>query len=194
MTRSNRSALARVSVFPFMLSFAAALSSAAAASVPEGFVLWNAQRAQEVADALEKRVGDKSIVYETMGTYKGHSIYLVLRRKTGAAELHETESDLQIGVRGKATFVVGGELVNPQRLPRKQVHGSSIKDGTSYPLAPGDLIHVPPGIPHQIIVEPDQPYIYILVKLDEEPLSGDQPRGAGRPSSSREGRPHSDTH
>jgi hypothetical protein len=36
--------------------------------------------------------------------------------------------------------------------------------------APGDLIHIPPGIAHQLIIEPAEPYMYLLFKLDEEPL------------------------
>ena len=136
---------------------------------PVGFGLWNSAHLKEVGDRLEKELGDKRIVYETLGTYKGHSVYLVLRGKTAPAEFHETESDLQIGVRGKATFVIGGELVNPQKLPRKQQQGSSIKGGAKFPVGPGDIIHVPVAVPHVLLIEPNKPYMYILVKLDEEP-------------------------
>lgn len=145
------------------------LANAATADAPVGFGLWSSAHIKEVGDRLEKELGDKKIVFETLGTYRGHSVYLVLRGKTAFAEFHETESDIQIGVRGTATFVIGGELVDAQKLPRKQQQGSSIRGGSKFTVGPGDIIHVPVAVPHVLIIEPNKPYLYILVKLDEEP-------------------------
>ena len=36
------------------------------------------------ADNLERTIGDKAMVFETIGNYPGHSMYLVLRGRTGA--------------------------------------------------------------------------------------------------------------
>ena len=135
---------------------------------PEDYVRWDSAYIQSVADRLETELGDKAMVWETIGNYDGHSLYLVLRGKTGFAEVHDTESDVQIGVRGTAVSVIGGQLVDGESLPRKQQRGKSIDGGERRDTAPGDLIHIPPGIPHQLIV--DQPYMYLLFKLDEEPL------------------------
>lgn len=110
------------------------------------------------------------MVYETLGNYEGHSFYLVLRGRTGKAEFHITESDIQIGVRGRATFVIGGELDDPVDGPRKHISATSITGGTTFELGPGDMIHVPPSTPHQLLVDSSEPYMYILIKLDEEPL------------------------
>ena len=63
---------------------------------------------------------------------------------------------------------VGLALVDPESLPRKQQRGTSIDGGLRQKTFPGDMIHIPPGVPHQLIV--DQPYMYLLFKLDEEPL------------------------
>lgn len=161
----------RTFIIVFLLALTPTLSKAESPQTPEGFVLWDAQRVKEAGDRLENQLGDKKIVYETVGTYKGHSMYLVLRGKTGAAEFHETESDFQISLRGKATFVIGGELVDLEQLPRKQQRGSSIKGGASYKLAPGDIVHVPVAVPHQIVIAPNETYMYLLIKLDEEPRS-----------------------
>ena len=134
-----------------------------------GFDLWNSPRIKELGDRLEKQIGDKEIAFETLGTYKGHSVYLVLRGKTARPEYHETESDIQISLRGKATFVIGGELIDAEKLPRKQQRGSGIKGGARIPLAPGDVIHVPVAVPHVLEIAPNESYLYILIKLDEEP-------------------------
>ena len=136
-----------------------------------GFEFRNLEGIEESADRLESELGDKAMVFETIGNHDGHSMYLVLRGKTGTAEFHITESDYYFGVRGNATFVIGGEVVNPEERPRKQIVGTSIKGGTTRALKPGDIIHVPPSTAHQIIISPDAPYMYILIKIDEEPLN-----------------------
>jgi hypothetical protein len=137
---------------------------------PAGYVRWDSDYIQSVADGLEAKLKSNALVWETIGNYEGHSIYLVLRRQTGNSEIHETESDVQIGVRGTAVSVIGGALVDGKSLPRKQQRGSSIDGGERRETAPGDLIHIPPGIAHQLIVDPAEPYMYLLFKIDEEPL------------------------
>ena len=135
-----------------------------------GFAIWTADRLAAAADNLEKTVGDKLLVFETIGNYAGHSMYLVLRGRTGQAEVHETESDEFVARRGRATLVLGGELVDEQSLPRKQRRGSSIKGGIRRELAPGDIVHIPVGVPHQLLIASGERFMYDLVKFDEEPL------------------------
>jgi len=137
---------------------------------PDDYVRWDSAYIQEIADRLEGELGDKALVWETVGNYDGHSIYLVLRGRTSPAELHETESDVQIGVRGEAISILGGELVDSESLPRKQRRGTSIRGGQQRKTSQGDLMHIPPGVPHQLIIDSAEPYMYLLFKLDEEPL------------------------
>ena len=138
---------------------------------PADYVLWNAAVVDAAAARLESSLGDKALVWETIGNYPGHSVYLVLRGKTSRGEIHDTESDVQITIRGTATSVVGGELQNAEKLPRKQQRGTSIEGGIRQVLSPGDVMHIPPGTPHQLLIGPDDDYMYILIKIDEEPLS-----------------------
>jgi len=30
-------------------------------------------------------------------------------------------------------------------------------------------VHVPAGAPHWLVIEPNKPYLYLLIKVDEEP-------------------------
>lgn len=147
------------------------LASAQSIDGIAGFILRDKESLEAAADKLEKELGDKHLVFETIGNHDGHSLYLVLRGRTGAAEVHLTESDYYIGIRGHTTFVIGGELENPKELPRKQIHGTGIKGGKSRVIGPGDIVHVPPNTPHNTIINPDEPYMYLLFKIDEEPLN-----------------------
>ena len=157
----------------FAVLIAAMVSTVASGQddvMPEGFVLWDQATVDQAAERLEKTLLDKALVWETIGNYDGHSVYLVLRGKTSRAEIHETESDVQISIRGYATSIVGGTLVDPESLPRKQIRGTAIEGGTHRVLAPGDIMHIPPGVPHQLLIDPSTPYMYLLIKIDEEPL------------------------
>ncbi len=138
-------------------------------TVPD-FVLWPNARLESAADQLEKTIGDKSLVFETIGNYPGHSVYLVLRGSTGQAEIHETEEDVFIARRGRASLVIGGQLVGEQAMPRKQRRGTSIQGGNRRELSPGDIVHIPRGFAHQLLIAPGERFMYDLFKFDEEPL------------------------
>ena len=140
------------------------------ASPPDGFVLWSSDYAREAADRLERTIGDRAMVFETIRNDEGHSIYLVLRGTTARAEFHETESDMYLVRRGRATLVIGGELVDPEILPRHQQRADSIRGGARRELEPGDIVHIPAAVPHQLIIAPGEQFMYELVKFDEEPL------------------------
>jgi mannose-6-phosphate isomerase-like protein (cupin superfamily) len=161
--------LAALSILAFLIS-PVATGQDDTTTDPVDYVYWNSKHVEETADRLEEILGDKALVWETVGNYDGHSVYLVLRGKTGTAEIHETESDVQISVRGSATSVIGGELIDAEQRPRKQIRGSSIRGGERRELLPGDIMHIPPGLPHQLLIDEAEPYMYLLIKIDEEPL------------------------
>ncbi len=135
-----------------------------------GFVLWKTDILERSIARLDRELGDKPLVYETIGNYERHSVYLVLRGKTSPAELHETEADLYVVRRGRATLHLGGELADAERRPREQQRGSSLRGGIQRELGPGDVIHIPVGVPHQLVLPEGESFLYDLTKFNEEPL------------------------
>lgn len=169
MTKRLRTVLAVLTIFlpiPALSQTDGGLST----EQPQDYVLWSAAVVDAAAERLEQSLGDKALVWETIGNYEGHSVYLVLRGRTSRAEIHDTESDVQISIRGKATSVVGGVLLDAESLPRKQQRGTTIEGGVRQELTPGDVMHIPPGAPHQLLIGPEDDYMYLLIKIDEEPL------------------------
>lgn len=159
-------------IAPLLLSLvSSSVQTAASEDPPPGFVLWTAERIAETIERLDRELGDQSLVFEAYGNYDGHSVYLVLRGKTSSAELHETEADLYVVRRGTATLVVGGELVDPETRPRRQQRGSSIRGGYRREIGPGDVVHIPVGVPHQLVLPEGETFLYDLTKFDEEPLA-----------------------
>lgn len=72
------------------------------------------------------------------------------------AEIHKTEGDLWQCLEGEATFVCGGELVDPWQVKKadgtsdsNELKAKEIRGGTTHVLKPGDWLYIPPGEAHQ---------------------------------------------
>ena len=50
---------------------------------------------------------------------------------------------------GTATAITGGQLVDGQKRPNiDDEAGSAIRGGVEQALNPGDVLYIPPGVPH----------------------------------------------
>jgi len=48
-----------------------------------------------------------------------------------------------------------------------ETHGSGIRDGVTQVIAAGDVVTIPAGTPHQLMVAPGTTYSSIVVKVKE---------------------------
>ncbi len=93
--------------------------------------------------------------------------YIVIglhRTASGAAELHEKQTDVYYVVDGEATFVTGGELIGNKVISPSQRQGSGIQGGEVHHLTKGDVIVIPAGVPHWFKDVPHS-ISYLLVKV-----------------------------
>src|ERR1700727_3106112 len=111
-----------------------ALSSLPAAEDPAGIVYWAKGVPPEGAAKNPK--------------FDNHAFMISHRDKDGLAELHENQTDIMVIQSGEGSIVVGGELVDGKTVRPGEQTGSAIKGGAKRTLAPGDIVHIPPGIPH----------------------------------------------
>jgi mannose-6-phosphate isomerase-like protein (cupin superfamily) len=78
-----------------------------------------------------------------------HSINVRIVTPKDAPLVHASSLDIWLVQAGSATAVTGGELLDAKKRPNSDdVAGSAIKGGTEQPLKPGDVLYVPPGVPH----------------------------------------------
>ncbi len=71
------------------------------------------------------------------------------RRDTGGvAESHEKAYDVYYVTDGEATYVTGGKLKDSKQTGPGEMLGGTIEGGESMAVHKGDVIVVPPGIPH----------------------------------------------
>lgn len=102
---------------------------------------------------------------QDLARYGNHYTMLARRDATGSAEVHEHEADFFVVQGGEATLVTGGKLVNGHTEKPGEIRGSSIQDGERHRVAAGDIIHIPAGVPHQLLIEKGRPFTYFVIKV-----------------------------
>ena len=104
---------------------------------------------------------------ETIRKSPQHSVVLAFQGRTGDAELHRSFANMIQVLAGVATLVTGGTLVRPQAIAVGETRGNSIEGGTRQDLRAGDVIHIPAGIAHQILITGDKSITFLRVQIQE---------------------------
>jgi mannose-6-phosphate isomerase-like protein (cupin superfamily) len=102
---------------------------------------------------------------QELARYGNHYTMLAYREETGSSEVHEHEADFFVVQQGEATLVTGGKVVNPKTQKPGEIRGSSITGGERHALTTGDIVHIPAGTPHQLLLEKGKPFTYFVVKV-----------------------------
>jgi uncharacterized protein GlcG (DUF336 family)/mannose-6-phosphate isomerase-like protein (cupin superfamily) len=85
------------------------------------------------------------------------------RDAAGLAEVHATETDIFYVLEGRATVIVGGEVVDSKQTAPNEIRGASLRGGESRELRAGDVITIPRGVPHWF-KSVSTPFRYYVVK------------------------------
>jgi glc operon protein GlcG len=93
----------------------------------------------------------------------GYKVHASRRDGPGMAEVHLWETDVVYVAEGTATLITGGTTLDPEEIEPGQIRGTSIEGGEAHPLAKGDVIVIPNGVPHWF-KEVQAPFIYFVVK------------------------------
>jgi mannose-6-phosphate isomerase-like protein (cupin superfamily) len=104
---------------------------------------------------------------ETLKEYPQHSVELCFQSRDGDAEAHENFTDIVLVLEGCASIVTGGCLLNAATVGPGEMRGSSLEGGTRRPLRAGDIIHIPAGQPHQVIVSGEKTIACLVLKVTE---------------------------
>jgi mannose-6-phosphate isomerase-like protein (cupin superfamily) len=117
--------------------------------------------------AAEQKLAQKRAPFasQDLARYGNHYTMLAYREETGSSEVHEHEADIFVIEDGEATIVTGGKMVNPQTQKPGEIRGSSITGGERHTLSTGDIVHIPAGTPHQLLIEKGKPFSYFVVKV-----------------------------
>ena len=102
-----------------------------------------------------------------LGNYENHALKLSYRRSNGQAEVHVHLADVMVVTGGSATMVTGGTLVEPKNDNENEIKGKGIEGGTRQVLSQGDVIHIPAGTPHQLILDQKKDFQAFVIKIHD---------------------------
>ncbi len=102
---------------------------------------------------------------ETLKEFPGHAAMLSFRGRDGQAEVHENFADLFYVLGGRAALLTGGTVPGAKTVAPGEMRGDAIEGGTRQELRPGDLAHVPAGLPHQMLVASDRAVTCFVLKI-----------------------------
>lgn len=143
-----------------------ALAGCATAALPAGYTHWTNAQIEDRARTLPAKMSRVKVATESLGGWGNHSMSLVHREGSGEAELHETQSDILIIREGEGAILVGGSIPDARKTTAHEIRGSKIEGGEKQPLHTGDVLHISPKTPHQILLEKGQKIDYFAVKVD----------------------------
>jgi uncharacterized protein GlcG (DUF336 family)/mannose-6-phosphate isomerase-like protein (cupin superfamily) len=94
----------------------------------------------------------------------GYKIDAGRREAPGEAEYHEHTVDVMHVLEGSATVILGGEMRGIREVAPGELRAAGVDGGERRDLAPGDVLAIPSGVPHQFVAV-SEPFLYFVVKV-----------------------------
>ena len=133
------------------------------------FGLWSAAELVARDAALSKKVGPDHSSRETLADYGHHRFRLLYRDADGAPEQHDDIVDVVFVQSGEGTLQLGGEMIGRRAgSSAGEYLGTRLEGGARHRLGPGDVVHIPAGIPHSFLVPKGKHITYVLVKFPKD--------------------------
>ena len=128
-----------------------------------------APEAQVLTPARLKTIGDSMAPAASrtaqLGKGDGYTYALTQRDSSGGVESHRDWNDVFVVQRGTATIFTGGTLVGAKEASPGEMRGGTIRGGSRRAIGPGDVVIVPAGTPHQMLLEPGHRISYLAFKV-----------------------------
>ena len=135
------------------------------AADPAGFAMWKASELKQHDTALSTHVADDHSSRETLADYGDHRFRMLYRDADGNPEQHDAIIDVVMVQSGAGTLVMGGTMVGRRSTTAGEWLGTRLDGGDRHPLGPGDIVHIPAGIPHSFLVASGNHITYVLLKI-----------------------------
>lgn len=135
------------------------------AADPPGFAMWSAEELRTHDAALSTKVGADHSARETLADYGDHRFRMLYRDADGNPEQHDAIVDIVYVQSGGGTLVMGGTMAGRRATTAGEWVGTRLDGGDRHPLTPGDIVHIPAGIPHSFLVPAGTHLTYVLLKI-----------------------------
>jgi len=134
---------------------------------PAGVEQWTSTSITEMEKTLSSKSASDAhhAASEKLADFQNETFMMAHREADGQSEWHETQTDVFIVESGSATLIVGGTLVGEQTTSPHEKRGTSIQGGVRKMLAAGDIIRIPAGTPHQLLLDGSHEFNYFVIKI-----------------------------
>ena len=95
---------------------------------------------------------------------RNYMVHTSRREGPGMVEVHTKDTDILYVLKGSATIVTGGSMVDGKPIAADEIRGREITSGESRKLVPGDAMIIPNGVPHWF-KEVQAPFLYYVIKV-----------------------------
>lgn len=133
--------------------------------------LSKSQLEQEANSLRDQAAAGSGSAATTLHEYGPDKTMVSVRTKSGGAEIHAEYADYFVILQGHATLLHGGTVIDPVTRSPGEVSGKGLEDADRVEINPGDVVHIPPGVPHQLQLKSGDTLEYFVIKV-KEPASG----------------------
>jgi mannose-6-phosphate isomerase-like protein (cupin superfamily) len=143
------------------------LAAVLAQGTPAQVKVWKSSDIDAKGAELAKKLDAQKVASEVISTEGNRTFMVAHREGSGLAELHDKQADVMFISRGEVTMVYGGTIVEGKTTAPGETRGASIKGGTEVKLGPGDVLHIPAKVAHQMKLAPGAKVTYFVTKVVE---------------------------
>jgi mannose-6-phosphate isomerase-like protein (cupin superfamily) len=113
----------------------------------------------------EADANEHHIAVRRLGDFAQDTFMLSRREADGIVEWHENQADVFFVQSGSATLLVGGTMVGGETTEPHEKRNGTIQGGVKRKLSAGDVVRIPPQVPHQILLDGSPEFTYFVVKV-----------------------------
>src|ERR1700746_2869462 len=139
----------------------------AQATALEGFEHWTPASIATISQSLAMPATSHThhFAFQQLSTYPNEYFLLARRVADGQVEWHETETDIFVVESGSATLLFGGTLIGGETVGPHAKRNGAIQGGSRQKLSVGDIVRIPPRVPHQVLLEGTHEFTYFVIKV-----------------------------
>lgn len=118
--------------------------------------------ARDLASAIAKTTGGLAV--KTVFADSTARTVHVRRDMSGEAERHASINDVMIAHKGRVTLLLGGRIEGGRETEPGEWRGGTIVGGRTQSFKAGEMMWIPAGVPHQMLLRKGSRFTYTVVK------------------------------
>jgi mannose-6-phosphate isomerase-like protein (cupin superfamily) len=145
----------------------ALLMVSAEEKMPNGFQQWTGASLKDLEQTLKTEADASShhMSVRRLADFPQDTFMLSRRQADGVVEWHENQADVFFVQSGSATLLVGGTMVGGETTEPHEKRNGTIQGGIKRKLSAGDVVRIPPQVPHQLLLDGSPEFTYFVIKV-----------------------------